>query len=89
MVQLDDRRRGQLGERVIEAAIRTQSVSAGVTGGDRRLQGVRAEPTAEPLSPLQRGEASTDGDVVPPPRSWSSSRIGSPDGPTRARNLDA
>src|SRR4029453_15216580 len=69
-VQLHDWRRGELGKRVVERRdarpVRLfRRPRSRVTGGDRRLERVRAERAAEPLGTLERRETTTDEEGIP------------------------
>jgi hypothetical protein len=69
-VELDDRRRPELGEPVVEGdnALPVRLIGdAGprVAGGDGRLERVRAEGAAGALRALERGEAAADEQPVP------------------------
>src|ERR671925_599214 len=69
-VQLDDWRRYELGERVVERddalPIRVTGVAgARVAGGDRGLERVRPERAARALRALERGEPAADEHPIP------------------------
>jgi hypothetical protein len=90
-VQLHDRRRRELGERVVE---RRDARPVGLLGGAPARGRRRSRPAAR-TGPSAPPSASARASAARPrrmsswsqrARSWSSSRTGSPDGPTRARS---
>src|SRR5919199_2816162 len=69
-IQLHDGRRRNLGERIVERQDRCpvrllRSARPRVTGGDRRLERVRATRTTESLCALKCREPATDQELVP------------------------
>ena len=92
-VEFDDRGAGEGRQSVVERddprPIGLLDAGARLAGGDRGLQGVGAQDTAELLGALQSGQAAVDEDVVPAARSCSASSTGSPAGPTWPRSASS